>query len=79
VGEEFAPEEGKIGNECTGIRAADLSPISERSVVPNPAYARVPVGDRQEIYGLKSAAFRDWLIGGYFADQGEPGVVKSWA
>jgi hypothetical protein len=25
-------------------------------------HAQVPVGDRLEMYGLKSAGFRDWLI-----------------
>ena len=35
-------------------------------------FAQVPVGDRLEIYGLKSAAFRDWLIDGYLIDQPEP-------
>jgi hypothetical protein len=40
-------------------------------------HARVPVGDRHEICGLKTAAFRDWLIGGYYADQGEP--ASDWA
>jgi putative DNA primase/helicase len=40
-------------------------------------HARVPVGDRHEIYGLKTAAFRDWLIGGYYADQGE--LASDWA
>ena len=35
-------------------------------------FAQVPVGERLEIYGLKSAAFRDWLIRGYLADQSEP-------
>jgi len=42
-------------------------------------FAQVPVGSRHEIYGLKSAAFRDWLIEGYFADQGEipsPWVIR---
>jgi putative DNA primase/helicase len=34
-------------------------------------YARVPVGDRHEVHGLKSAALRDWLIDGYLVDQGE--------
>ena len=29
--------------------------------------ARVPVRDRYETYGLRSAGFRDWLIDGYFA------------
>jgi hypothetical protein len=32
---------------------------------------QVPVGDRFEIYGLRSAAFRDWLIDGYLTDQDE--------
>ncbi len=31
-------------------------------------FARVPVGSRHEIYGLKSAAFRDWLIEGHFSE-----------
>jgi hypothetical protein len=34
--------------------------------------AQVPVGDRLEIYGLRSAAFRDWLIDGYLTQQDEP-------
>ena len=34
--------------------------------------AQVPVGDRVEVYGLKSPAFRDWLIAGYQADQDQP-------
>ena len=32
----------------------------------------MPVGDRFEIYGLKSAAFRDWLIHGYLIDRPDP-------
>ena len=39
--------------------------------------AQVPVGDRFEIFGLKSAAFRDWLIDGFLIDQPEP--PSSWA
>ena len=39
--------------------------------------AQVPVGDRLEIYGLRSAGFRDWLIDGYMTDQPEP--PSSWA
>jgi hypothetical protein len=39
--------------------------------------AQVPVGDRLEIYGLKSAAFRDWLIDGFLIDQPEP--PSNWA
>ena len=35
-------------------------------------FARVPVGDRTEVFGLKSAAFRDWLINGYLQDRSEP-------
>ena len=31
-----------------------------------------PVGDRLEIFGLKSAAFRDWLVHGYLLYQPEP-------
>jgi hypothetical protein len=38
--------------------------------------AQVPVGDRLEIYRLKSAAFRDWLIDGYVIDQ--PEAPSSW-
>ncbi len=39
--------------------------------------AQVPVGDRLEIYRLKSAAFRDWLIDGFLINQPEP--PSSWA
>jgi hypothetical protein len=31
--------------------------------------ARVPGGDRIETYGLKSAAFRDWLIDRLFGNE----------
>jgi hypothetical protein len=31
-------------------------------------FARVPVEGRSEIHGLKSGAFREWLIGGYFRE-----------
>ncbi len=34
-------------------------------------HAQVAVGDRREIYGLRSAAFRDWLVDSYLADRGE--------
>jgi len=34
-------------------------------------HAQVPVGDRHEIYGLKSTAFRDWLIDSFHAGRGE--------
>ena len=34
-------------------------------------FARVPVGKRVEVYGLRSGAFRDWLIGGHFREFGE--------
>jgi hypothetical protein len=40
-------------------------------------YAQVPVGDRQEIYGLTSSGFRDWLVDGYLIDQLEP--PSAWA
>ena len=32
---------------------------------------QVPLGDRLEIYGLSSAAFRDWLFESYRRDRGE--------
>jgi len=34
-------------------------------------HVQVPVGDRLEIYGLKSARFRDWLIDRFHGDRGE--------
>ncbi len=34
-------------------------------------HADVPVGDRHEIYGLKSTAFGDWLIESYRCERGE--------
>ena len=40
-------------------------------------HARVPVGDRYEIYGLNSSGFRNWLTEGYFLDRGEP--PSQWA
>ena len=40
-------------------------------------FAQVPVGSRHEVYGLKSTAFRDWLIEGYFADCRE--IPSQWA
>ena len=40
-------------------------------------HARVPVGDRYEIYGLNSPGFRDWLVDAYFADRQEP--PSQWA
>ena len=33
-------------------------------------HARVPIDDRREIYGLKSASFRDWLIERYRSEGG---------
>jgi hypothetical protein len=39
--------------------------------------AQVPVGDRLEIYGLRSDGFRDWLIDGFMTSQIEP--PSSWA
>ena len=41
------------------------------------AFAQVPVGDRLEIYKLKSAAFRHWLIDGYMRYRSEP--PSGWA
>jgi hypothetical protein len=40
-------------------------------------HAQVSVGDRQEIYGLKSSGFRDRLVDGYVIDQPEP--PSQWA
>jgi hypothetical protein len=43
-------------------------------------HAQVPIGDRQEIYGLKSTAFGDWLIDSYRCERGElppAGAVRS--
>jgi hypothetical protein len=34
-------------------------------------HAQVPLGDRHEIYALRSTAFRDWLIDSYLDDRGE--------
>jgi hypothetical protein len=34
-------------------------------------HAQVPIGDRYEVYGVRSGGFRDWLIDGYFADRRE--------
>jgi len=40
-------------------------------------HARVPVGDRYEIYGLSSLGFRRWLTEGYFVHRREP--PSQWA
>jgi hypothetical protein len=40
-------------------------------------HARVPVGDRYEIYGLNSSGFRHWLTDGYFVDRRQP--PSQWA
>ncbi len=43
-------------------------------------HAQVPIGDRQEIYGLKSTALCDWLIESYRCERGElppTGAVRS--
>jgi hypothetical protein len=40
-------------------------------------FAQVPVGRRCEIFGLKSTAFRDWLVERHFADRGE--LPSPWA
>jgi hypothetical protein len=40
-------------------------------------HARVPVGDRYEVYGLNSPGFRNWLTEVYFVDRGEP--PSQWA
>ena len=34
-------------------------------------HAQVPVGERQDLYGLRSPAFRDWLIEGYRCERAE--------
>ncbi len=41
------------------------------SAPPTGISLQVPLGSRHEIYGLRSMAFRDWLIGAYLADSGE--------
>src|SRR5271157_5448275 len=33
--------------------------------------ARVPVNGREEIFGLRSSAFRDWLVDGYLNEHGK--------
>ena len=40
-------------------------------------FAQVPVSSRQEILPLKSPAFRDWLVSGYFGDRRE--LPSDWA
>jgi hypothetical protein len=39
--------------------------------------AQVEVGDRLEIYGLRSSGFRDWVIDGFLKDEPEP--PSGWA
>ena len=40
-------------------------------------YAHVSVGGRSETYPIRSAAFRDWLIAGYFRAWGE--LPSDWS
>jgi len=40
-------------------------------------YAHVPIGGRREVYPLKSAPFRNWLVRGYLCDRGT--VPSDWA
>ena len=42
-------------------------------------HARVLVGDRHEIYGLRSTAFRDWLIDSYQTERDELPPVRAVA
>ena len=35
-------------------------------------HARVAIGGRYEIYGLRSGGFRDWLVDAYFAERRQP-------
>src|SRR5262249_37002908 len=42
-------------------------------------HAEVPIRDRHEVYGVKSAGFRDWLIDGYFAERSEPPSARAIA
>ena len=35
-------------------------------------HAKVPIGERHEIYGVRSIGFRDWLVDAYFAEREEP-------
>ena len=52
------------------LRLADAGGLSRSGDAS--VHVRVPVGDRHEVYGIRSGAFRDWLIGGYFRERGEP-------
>jgi hypothetical protein len=60
----------KPAKQPEGTRAEELlKELAARAMVFRAAdgrfYARVPVNGRQAIFGLKSTAFRDWLIDGY--------------
>ena len=46
---------------ASGLRQLSFAPSEGRF------FARVPVGSRDEIHPLRSTAFRDWLIDGYYA------------
>ncbi len=52
------------------LRLAEAGRVSRSG--DGSVHVRVPVGDRHEVYGIRSGAFRDWLIGGYFGERGEP-------
>jgi hypothetical protein len=76
------PRDGTAGNGVEAEKTVDilLRLASSARMYRSPdgrLHAQVPVGDRLEMYGLKSAGFRDWLIDGYFSYRGEP--ASPWA
>jgi hypothetical protein len=68
-----AQTEGDEGSERTAVQR--LLGLAEGARLfragDGRLFARVSVGNRVEVYALRSGAFRDWLIGGHFREFGE--------
>ena len=77
--ETVSPACPASGNRQTSIRALTRLASSARlfRAADGNFCAQIRVGDRLEIYGLRSSGFRDWLIDGYMNGQSVP--PSSWA
>jgi hypothetical protein len=89
--ERFAPAPSAIAN-TGGNAGGNAEPDSSLQVLMRLAslarvfrsaegrlFAQVPVDSRYEIHGMKSKAFREWLVNSYVADRGKipaPAVVR---
>jgi hypothetical protein len=56
-----------------------ISGVQLHRTADGPVFVEVPASERNETYGLKSRAFRDWLVHSYFAERGQPPSAKALA